>query len=191
MKYLLSTSFILFILSQQVFASGLKDNLLAIQYEKLEGSLNNSLNGSAAYGLTYQTYTRLKPLRFFLGGNFMYSSGRAYILDVPYNNATYYSGDLLAGISFSPFIESAISPFLELTGAAGFKSVTLSSPPSGEENIQTRFSYGYKVSIGFDINYSNRKDLRISADYNIRTADDMFGRTFDFNALGGSIGIVF
>lgn len=173
-----------------VHAENLKDNLIAMSYGKLEGSRSGSLDGGSSYGLIYQSYTSLNWLRGFAGGQFEYSNSSAMINSTSYTS-TLYSGDLLLGVSLYSFSKSALSPIFELAGMAGFKSLRLPSPPTGESHVQSALSYGYKASIGLDLSLSTKKSVRLSVDYIRRTSSDLFSQKFEFNSIAFNLGILF
>lgn len=171
-------------------AENVKDNALSFSYAQMDGGANASIDGGTSYGLGYQTYSHINWVRGFIGGVFEYSNSRILIDDVRYSS-TLYSTDLITGIAFYSFPQSSVSPFFEISLVGGFKALRLPNPPTGESKSQTELAYGYKLTVGTDINFSRTKSVRISSTLSKESASKLFNHKFDFNSLSFNLGFVF
>lgn len=171
---------------------GDSESFLAFKLNSFVGDRTKSLTGSYSYNLSFTSVTGKDNFSFLLGGQLGYGSVSAYINNGSALIGKYTSLDIPVGVSIKFFKSNRIRPILDLYGLVGFKSLDLSSPPTGVDNKTIGLSYGYGGSFGLEFNIGNYTSLRGTMDYETNTAQSLANQSgFNLSALCFKFGIVF
>jgi len=118
------------------------------------GTAEESLTGSRAYPIVFRSEAQRGQLRLSIATEFLFSSGSTSVT----STSTTYT---LYGASFNPsynyfvFREGYFQPFVGVGGIVGWNYFKMTTPPTGVDAYTQGYAYGYELSAGVDIRFSN------------------------------------
>lgn len=167
------------------------ESFVGFNYMDFNGEEEESLVGNTGFGMTYLTTSGLNAARFVFGGSLYMADGNVYVADTRYTG-TLYSGEILLGLSLKAYRRATVRPMLDILGVAGFKSLEMSSPPTGVDNRTFGFSYGVKAAAGMEFGFWKSVAIRATVDYyDVRASKIAGSDAFPMTSLGASIGLTF
>lgn len=179
------------LVSQQVFSSWRNSSYVSVQSYSYSGDKTRSLLGTNSFGMTFLSSRQDERFKLIYGGSFIYSPANIY-LDNSARKGNIASADLLLGAAMTPNPNAKIRPVLMLLGMIGVHSLELTSPPTGVSNQTNSLAYGYKISLGLEVQMGASFTLGGFADYVRSTASELAGKTnFPLDAFGLSLGFYY
>jgi hypothetical protein len=188
-RLLFALAFALF-LAETADARGTSSSI-GVAMMQFTGEKEKSLLGTYGFAGEFNASNSNGAFRITYGADFQYAKAQSYIAQVA-RNATYYGTDFKLGFEIMPVPKSTIRPFIGAQGMIGLKSLSFDQPQTTLPRESTSASYGYRATVGVEIEAFESSAIRISASYNQIKAQKLADqKDYDLGSLSGFIGLAF